>query len=111
VQPRNSPSCGVASDEATGVEVVVVDAVKRDLEVIGRLDKRLSGSALAETALALAALIDDPGNSATSKANCARALKEIMDRLFALAPDDDGSDNVDELLQRRGKRRDRRPAA
>ena len=52
----------------------VVDAVTRDLESLGDL----KDSALAASALELAAAVDAPDNSATSKSMCARELREHM---------------------------------
>lgn len=61
----------------------VVAAVERDL---GRLDVSAREGALAATALELAAQLDEPENSATSKSMCARALTETLEKLRALAP-------------------------
>ena len=79
----------------------VVEAVGRDLD---RLGGEARESALAATALALAAEIDDAGNSATSKSMCARALNETLERLRALAPDEKPRvSKLDELRQRRNR--------
>lgn len=84
---------------------MVVDAVRRDLdELDGRL-RGLKDSAFAATALALAAELDDPGNSATSKSMCARALVETLDRLSELAPAKAEGDELDDLTARRERRR------
>lgn len=83
----------------------VVKAVKQDLAEIRRRDKDLANSAIAASALVLAAELDDPGNSATSKSLCARALREALDRLRELAPAKKESDDVDEVAKRRAKRR------
>jgi hypothetical protein len=77
----------------------VVAAVKRDLEPMG--DLKLS--ALAASALALAAEMDDE-NSATSKSMCAKELRETMDRLRSLAPPREENDGVDDLTAQRKKR-------
>lgn len=81
----------------------VVAAVKRDLEALGSaVDDH---AALAASALALARELDNPKNSATSKAACSRALAETMDRLRALRSADGDRDRVDELGARRETRR------
>lgn len=86
-----------------GGVVSVVDAVRRDLVSLGG---DLGESALAATALALAAELDDPGNSATSKSMCARALNETMERLRALVPEEPAGkvSKLDELRARRAAR-------
>lgn len=83
---------------------MVVDAVRRDVAELERRLKGIKDSALAATALALAAEIDDPGNSATSKSMCARALTETLDRLVELAPVEAAGDQLDDLSLRREKR-------
>ncbi len=83
----------------------VVDAVKRDLAEIGRVDKELAKSALAASALAMAAEMDDVSISATAKANCARVLLDSLDRLRALMPPAEERDGIDELGARRAGRR------
>lgn len=80
----------------------VEDGVRRDLEA---LPAALRVSGLAESALAIARELDVPGNSATSKAMCARALAESLERLRALAPAREEADRVDDLASRRAKRR------
>ena len=81
----------------------VVSAVQRDLDALGG---DLAESALAATALALAAEIDDAGNSATSKSMCARALTETLERLRVLAADvkPEKVSKLDELRARRDAR-------
>ena len=81
--------------------VTVVEAVERELRSLGDA----SESGLAASALVLAAELDDPGNSATSKSMCARALRETLDRLRQLSPQADAADRVDELAAKRSARR------
>jgi hypothetical protein len=85
---------------------MVTEGVKRDLAAW----PSMQDSALAATALALAAELDNPNNSATSKSMCARALTETMDRLRELAPPVKEADKLDELNGRRAKRKGK-PAA
>ena len=92
-------------------KLTVVAAVKRDLEAIGALDKALKESALAASALALAAEMDKSSNSATSKSMCARALLETLNRLRELAPVVEEADRVDELAHRFDAKVARLPAA
>jgi hypothetical protein len=60
----------------------VVDAVQGELDALPGV---LSEGAFAATALALAAELDEPGNSATSKSMCARVLTETLEKLRAQA--------------------------
>jgi len=83
---------------------LVSDGVDRDIAEIAARDERIAGSALAGSARALALELDSPGNSATSKAMCARALTETLDRLRALAPPETKDDAVDDLAARRSAR-------
>ncbi len=80
----------------------VESGVQRDLD---RMGPEAQGSALAESALALAAAMDEPGNSATSKAMCAKALMETMATLRALAPPAKKADAIDDLAVARANRR------
>jgi hypothetical protein len=93
------------------VPVLAVDAVRRDLAVVAKTDKALSESALAATALLLAAEMDNPTNSATSKSMCAHQLRETMDRLRELVPEQKAEDRVDDLTARRAARHAARRAA
>lgn len=86
-------------------KLTVQAAVKRDLAALK--DPKLAKSGLAASALALARELDSPKNSATSKSMCARALLDTLDRLRALAPAVKEKDEVDELSNRRQKRRRR----
>lgn len=85
----------------------VVAAVERALPGFGDL----RDSVLAATALALAAEIDDPENSATSKSLCARALNETMAELRELAPPKQDKDRLDEVTRKRDERRHRSAGA
>jgi hypothetical protein len=82
----------------------VVDAVTAELAKLG------DTGALGASALVLAALMDDPDNSATSKSMCAGRLLDTMDRLRELAPPERKADKLDELGSRRAARK-RKPAA
>lgn len=84
----------------------VVEAVARDLE---RLGGDVADSALAATALALAAEIDG-ANSATSKSMCARELRETMALLREQAPPAVVADRIDEVKSARERRRRRAEA-
>jgi len=77
----------------------VTDGVERDL------DGTEAPPGLAATALALAREIDNPGNSATSKAQCAKALNETMERIRAHEPAEPGQDGLDEIAKKREQRR------
>lgn len=84
--------------------MTTVAAINRDLGDIGKRDKDLAKSGLAASALALAREIDNPKNSATSKAMCAKELRETMDRLRERAPEQE-EDALDDLSRRRAARR------
>jgi hypothetical protein len=79
--------------------VTVVQGVKNDLAALGTVD-----SSLAAAALVLAAELDKPDNSATSKSMCAQALLKTMEHLRSLAPPRDEEDQVDDLSSRRAQR-------
>jgi hypothetical protein len=83
----------------------VAEAVQRDLNRLAKRDPDLAKSGLAAAALALAAALDEPGNSATSKAMCAKALAETFGRLREMAPEEKRKDKVDEISSRRAARR------
>lgn len=87
-----------------GDRLTVVAAVERDLAKIAELDPVLAGSGLAATTVALARELDKSGNSATSKAMCARALVVALDRLIELAPDEEKGGKLDDLTARREAR-------
>lgn len=77
-------------------------AVECDLKA---LPPELRSSGLAESALALARELDQARNSATSKAMCARALSETLEKLLALKPPEEEVDQLDQLSARRSARR------
>jgi hypothetical protein len=82
-----------------------VDAVERDLADIRKRDPELAESALATAALRMAYELENPFNSATSKSQCAKALKEIVDRLRELAPEKEEEGEVEALKKQRDERR------
>jgi hypothetical protein len=90
--------------EASSLELSVVSAVQRDLKDLAKRAPDLARSGLAASALALARALDDPGNSATSKSMCAKALLETLARLFEQAPAKQENDRIDELNARRTAR-------
>lgn len=80
-------------------------ALRRDLRAMRERAPEVGDSALAASALALARELDDPSNSATSKAMCARALTETLEGLRAQLPPAIEDDKVDDLTRRRDARR------
>lgn len=82
----------------------VLESVERDLAAVGERDPVLAESGLAAAARQLAREMDGD-NSATSKAMCAKALMEALDRLRELAPAAKAEDRIDELAGKRTKRR------
>lgn len=84
--------------------LAVVEAAEREVAAIRQRDPGLADSALAASAVALAYEIANPYNSATSKSMCAREMRDTLDRLRELAPEEDHADSLDELKQRRAER-------
>jgi hypothetical protein len=82
----------------------VSEALERDLAEIRLVAPALADSSLAATAQALAAELDSPSNSATSKSMCAKVFSEVMGQLRALAPAKREKDDLDDLAARRAKR-------
>lgn len=86
-------------------------AVRRELAAIAKRQPAVAESMLAGAALELARQLDSPKNSATSKSMCARALIEVRDKLYELAPPEPKADAVDKLVTRHSKRRSARRRA
>lgn len=80
----------------------VVEAVTREL---AGFPDDLAESGLAATALAMAALVDDPSHSATSRSMCAGKLLDALQALRALKPPESKKDGIDDLTKRRARRR------
>ena len=77
-------------------------AVRRDL---AKLPKDLAESALAVSALAMAAGIDDRENSLTSRTMAQGRLQDAMAALRALAPPkQEAADGLDDIAAQRAKR-------
>jgi hypothetical protein len=103
VPPRKAPArTAVASRART-----VVQSTRADLERLRERAPELADGALAASALVLARQLDDPRTSATSKSMCAKALREVIDRLFELAPPAREEDQLDRLRAQREQRRRR----
>jgi hypothetical protein len=83
----------------------VETAVKADIALIAAADARLAASGLSASALALAREIDEPGNSATSKSMCAKALMDALDRLRELAPPQTKETELERARRERTERR------
>ena len=83
----------------------VSEAVRRDIAALRLRAGPVADSALAASALVLAAELDADKNSATSKSMCAKVLRETMDRLAELAPAPEEADQLDELSAARAARR------
>lgn len=86
---------------------LVVEATERDLARIRKRDRDLADSALAASAVAMAREIENPFNSATSKSMCQARLADAMQTLRGLAPPEEVADGIDEIADRRAKRRAR----
>lgn len=88
----------------------LLDAVAGELDALRVRAPELADSALAGAARVLAYELSNPHNSATSKAACARELREALDRLRELAPAKPAADRLDEVTRKREDRRRRRSA-
>ena len=73
-------------------------AVQRDLD---KLPEDLGRSALAETALTLARLLDDRKGSPSE---CAKALMQALEQLRGLTPPPERKDGLDRLIGDRVRR-------
>lgn len=89
----------------------VIDANEREIESWRGMAAKLADSTFAAMAIALAYEVEDPYNSATSKAYCARELRETMTLLRAMLPADEKKDGIDDLERRRAERLAERLAA
>jgi hypothetical protein len=87
----------------------VASAVEEDLEMIRKRDAKVADSALAAAALRMGRELDDPFNSASAKAQCARALHAHMDRLLELSPP--GQEKEGKLHELKSQRKARRLSA
>ena len=76
-------------------------ATRTELARLAEKDAALAESVLAASALELARQLDSTRNSATSKAMCARELRETMNRLAELAPVETEGNPLDEIRARR----------
>lgn len=88
----------------------VLESVERDLAELERRKPGVSEGALAGVARILAAELDGD-NPASAKAQCAKALKDVMDALSAVAPAAPLETRIDELASGRARRIARKPAA
>lgn len=79
----------------------VVAALRGELELMPDV---VGKSALAASALALAAEMDDSGTSATAKSMCARALQDHLTQLRELAPPQEEETELDRRRQARAAR-------
>lgn len=50
--------------------------------------------------------LDNPANKATAKSYCAKALLELLNRIWELVPPEEEGDIVDDLAEKRRKRLD-----
>ena len=81
-------------------------AVTSELEAAGAVE-----SSLGAAALSLARELDAPGNSATSKSMCAKALVDVLKELRALAPPPEQEDEIERARKRRADRLARQAAS
>ena len=75
--------------------------VKEALEAeISKLPAEIQNGAEAKLALSIAETIDHDTTSATAKANLAKVLVEVIDRLRSLAPREEEEDELAKLRKR-----------
>ena len=103
-EPQKSSKRSAAAASPAPGDLTVTGAVARQLERIAKVDEDLASSPLAMTMRALAAEIDNPANSATSKSMCAKALEDIDATLRELTPAGEESDALDDLARARAAR-------
>jgi hypothetical protein len=80
-------------------------AAQQDLDRLAVEGAQLPSAALAATALCMAAQLDDPRTSATSKSMCAARLVECLETIASLTPERTSDDSIDDLATRRAARR------
>lgn len=91
-------------DQENPLVAVVIQGVHRDLARIAAVAPDLADSALSGTAIRMALELENPYNSATSKAQLAKSLLETMEHLRSLTPDgEEEGDALDAILQRGGE--------
>lgn len=95
----------VGRDEIDVPRARSITAAELEVERIRELDPALADSLMAAAIVSLAYELDNPYNSATSKANCVGELRQTMNRLHELMPESQEQDVVDELREQRDKRR------
>lgn len=83
----------------------VRESIEREIDEIRRLDPRLADGPYAEMALALADEMDGDRNKGMTKATVGTELRQTLNRLYELIPEDQEKDAVDELRTRREQRR------
>jgi hypothetical protein len=94
------PACCCSASHVVGVVMSVTEAVVRELDA---MPDDLAQSALAAAALVLAEGLDSRASLA-QKALGTKELRELMDRLRALAPARVEEDEVDRARRRRDER-------
>jgi hypothetical protein len=87
------------------VVMSVRESIEHEIEAIRRLDPRLADGPYAQIALALADEMDGDRNKGMTKAAVGTELRQTLNRLYELIPEDQEKDAVDELRNRRENRR------
>jgi hypothetical protein len=81
-----------------------IEAVERDIADIAKRDSELAESGMAAAALRMAYELENPWNSATSKAQCAKSMRELLEALLERAGEAPTKDGVDALSAEREAR-------
>lgn len=84
--------------------VHTIEAVERDIAEIAKRDPELAECGMAAAALRMAYELENPWNSATSKAQCAKSMRELIEVLLERAPEAPTKDGVDALSAERETR-------
>src|SRR5690606_36805746 len=87
------------------LDMTVLDAVRRELDVMEARRPGISSSVEAALALELAAEVGEAGAPLRDRVTAARALSEVLAALREPAPEREDADRLDELSQRREPRR------
>ena len=108
-QPRDVQGMVMATRRPKSMQrATVAAALQRDLDAIAKTNPGLATGTLAASAMSLARTMDSAATSAAGRSQCARALRELTDRLTAAAAPHTGesnSDTLDDLAARRDRRR------
>lgn len=82
----------------------MIDATEGEIESWRTVAPKVAASAYAAAAVAMAYEVEDPYNGATSKAYCAKELRETMTLLRGMLPVEKKNDGVNDIERKREER-------